>query len=83
MTAEELRREISGVIFDVMKNRNVLEYNDGYLHEEIRVKIMPFINQFKKEVLVDFTKYLKFHHPYSFIQAIKEDWIDEFLTEPE
>ena len=50
MKAEELKREISEIIWNVMKSNNVVEYNDRYLHDEIRKKIMPLINQFKKDV---------------------------------
>ena len=50
MKTEELKRDISEVIWNVMKKKGVLEYNDGFLQEEIREKITPFINQFKTDV---------------------------------
>ena len=50
MTSKELNRRISEVVYTVMKSKGVVEYNDYSLQEEIRELIMPFINQFKKEV---------------------------------
>ena len=50
MKAIELKQEISEVVFNIMEKRNVIEYNDGGLHKEIRKLIMPLIDQFKKDV---------------------------------
>ena len=50
MKAKELNKRISEVVYTVMKSKGVVEYNDYSLHEEIRELIMPFINQFEKEV---------------------------------
>ncbi|MEK0369515.1 MAG: hypothetical protein QQN62_07940, partial [Nitrosopumilus sp.] len=50
MEATELNRRISEVVYTVMKSKGVVEYNDYSLQEEIRELIMPFINQFKKEI---------------------------------
>jgi len=50
MKAQELIRRISEIVYTVMKSRNVVEYNDYALQEDIRELIVPFVNQFKKEV---------------------------------
>jgi len=50
MKIKKLIQRISEVVYTVMKSRNVVEYNDYFLQQEIRELILPFINRFKKEV---------------------------------
>ena len=56
MKAKELNRRISEVVYTVMKSKGVVEYNDYSLQEEIRELIMPFINQFEKEIILNTLK---------------------------
>ena len=65
MKAEKLKKEISEVVWSVMKSNNIVEYNDGFLHDEIREKIMPLINQFKEENCKKYREALEFYVRYS------------------